>query len=135
MIWRIRGADARPERLRALYFFALVGALFGWAVTRKWFAAPLGFGLVLLSTMEFWWGETFTLDEDGAARRVGLATTRIAWGDVRRVEWLGDVLLLSPLPPGSRLDPFRGVRLSVPRAMRAEVEARVLAARDVRRAL
>lgn len=112
--WTVRPSAGREGKVRVVVIFAVIAGLFGWALTRKWIFAPIGTGLVLAATAEFWLGVRFVLDEKGASRRVGLSSTVIAWSDVKRIVHQGPDIVLSPLEKEGRSDAFRGVRLVVP---------------------
>ena len=67
--------------------------------------------LLWLATRDYWLPVRYTVDERGARVRYLGAAFDIAWEHVKYVSVASDGVKLSPLPPRSRLEPFRGVYL------------------------
>jgi hypothetical protein len=64
-----------------------------------------------LATRDYWLPVRYTVSEKGAAVRYLGAAYDISWERVKYVTVTADGVKLSPLPPRSRLEPFRGVYL------------------------
>lgn len=67
--------------------------------------------LLWLATRDYWLPVRYTVDEKGAGVRYLGAAFDIAWERAKYVTVTSDGVKLSPLPPRSRLEPFRGVYL------------------------
>ncbi len=67
--------------------------------------------LLWLATREYWLPVRYTIGEKGAGVRYFGAVFDITWDRVKYVTVHPDGVKLSPLPPRSRLEPFRGVYL------------------------
>ncbi len=84
----------------------LVGVAFGSAGM-----GLLAFVLLWLATREFWLPVRYTVNERGAGVRYLGAIFEVPWDRVKYVTVTAEGVKLSPVPPRSRLDPFRGVYL------------------------
>ncbi len=71
----------------------------------------LAFVLLWLATRDYWLPVRYTVNEHGAGVRYLGAIFDISWDRVKFVTVAPDGVKLSPVPPGSRLEPFRGVTL------------------------
>jgi len=111
--WRVHGLRERPARL--VLVVASYGAALG--LWRMAFPHPVALFLPVVALTsalsEYLFPQTFRLDARGASAVNGpFARTFIAWADVKRATYGDDGVHLSPLARPSRLDRFRGVRLS-----------------------
>lgn len=67
--------------------------------------------LLWLATRDYWLPVRYAVNEKGASVRYFGAVFEIAWERVKYVTVTPEGVKLSPLPPRSRLEPFRGVYL------------------------
>jgi len=109
--WNVRLLDHRPAAVYAIFGIAALAGLIGLAVMRSPLLAALGFAMILGSTVEYWYGARFLLDETKAQARIGASLTSMGWDQVKRVVVAKNSVRLSPLAASSNLDTFRGVRL------------------------
>lgn len=119
--WNVRPYQDAPQRRFVIFGIALLGGLGGWFLLREPLLGLLGFGMILASTMEYWLGSSYRLDEKGASSRTGFSITAIEWPQIRRVIVEEHGLKLSPLESPSRLDAFRGVFLKFDTSNRVQV--------------
>lgn len=109
--WRVHPASKRP--LSAL----LAGAvIFGFSLAAAWAFDHFGWGLLsaavlLLSLNQFFLPSTFTIDESGVLARFPLATRRMEWKHVRRMETGPHTVLLSMNHRRTWLNARRELRL------------------------
>jgi hypothetical protein len=112
MNWTIRQSEENKELFDKLKMVYVGGAVLAMAYTIVFRAIvfPL-LGLVVLfaSTSEFFLGKKFTLDETSA--KAGL--TEITWPSVKSVHVSEKLIYLSPFESESKLDTFRGVKLTI----------------------
>lgn len=109
--WRVRLADDNPSRLAVILLAAAAAGLVGFALFHSLVSGLLGVLVIGGSTMEYWFGVTYRLDESGATSQNGPSVSKIAWSDVRQLIVNDHGVTLSPLEGESRLAAFRGVFL------------------------
>lgn len=110
MCWVVDLGSERGRRWIVLGAAVLAG-LAGLVLFHSIVFAALGFLAVAGSTTDAIFPLRYRIDERAASVRCGWSTAEIEWSKVRRVVADADGVKLSPLPEGSRLDPFRGVYL------------------------
>lgn len=122
LAWSIRPYEQAPEKRWVILLVALLAMAFGTLVFGKPLLGIFGFAIILASTVEFWWGSSYSLDAKGAKSRTGLSISAIEWGEVKRIVVAKSGVRLSPLADeSSRLNAFRGVLLKVNDANREQV--------------
>jgi hypothetical protein len=109
LAWHVLPARA-PARTVALVAAYAVAFALGALLLRSPWAGIVGLLLVFGATAEYWLGERYRVDPQGARRRVGLSTSEIAWSEVVYAGGTEEAVLLSPLKGGTRSQ-FRGVWL------------------------
>lgn len=109
--WEYRMGEKHPEKRYPVFVIAFVAGVFGYVVMRNPLAFLVGFGAVMLSTMELFLPMKFRIDEAEAHSSLGLSRSVIRWENVKRAWVIDGVVYLSPLTKPSRMDAFRGVRL------------------------
>src|SRR5437899_349552 len=94
--WRVRLSDKAPHKRWVVGLCAIAAGLLGYG-----FGGPLmglaGFAIILGSTVEFWLGSRYSIDEKGVSAKTGLSVSSMEWGEVRRLTWGNDGVRLSPL--------------------------------------
>ncbi len=112
LTWRIHRLRQNP-RLLSLVVLAYGVGLFFWL---HLFPHPLTLllplGALTSSMAEYLFPITYRLTTRGAYANCFLSRLYLAWPDVKRARYGDDGVFLSPLRRPSRLDDFRGVRLS-----------------------
>lgn len=109
--WTVHLLHERPQKAwlagaAILFASVLVGISF-----RSAGMGLLALVLLWLATRDYWLPLHYYVDEKGAGVRYLGAAFDIAWERVKYVTVASDGVKLSPLPPRSRLEPFRGVYL------------------------
>ncbi|GIV21392.1 MAG: hypothetical protein KatS3mg023_3143 [Armatimonadota bacterium] len=109
--WRVHLLREQPQKAwLAGAIMLLASALVGVAF-RSAGMGLLALLLLWLATRDYWLPVHYAVDEQGARVRYLGAGFDIAWERVKYVTVTPDGVKLSPLPPRSRLEPFRGVYL------------------------
>ena len=112
MNWTIRKSDEDKKKFRELKFILAGGIISAivLGIGYKNFIFPLlGLVVLLVSTAEFFLGKKFSLNENAAKA----GPNEIAWPSVKSVHISSDQIYLSPFEAESKLDAFRGVKLSI----------------------
>ncbi len=113
LTWTIHLAKERPAKL-FLVLLGYVAAMLAW-----WYFLPVPAALVLplialTSAMsEFLFPVTFTIDDAGVTQKcLPFFHRHIAWSDIRRASAGRDGFFVTSLRLPSRLDQFRGIRIT-----------------------
>lgn len=116
----------QPRKLPRLLAALALALLLGVCVFRALLPALLPVFVLLCSLSEYLLPIHYTLTEQSASARYGLAGTEIRWADVRHAYLTPDGIKLSPLrEKNSRWEPLRGVFLRFDAANREPVIAAV----------
>lgn len=123
LTWTIHMAKEKPAKL-SLVIMGYSVSLLAW-----WYFLPVPAALILplvaltSALSEFLFPVTFTLDDNGVSQKcLPFFHRHIAWTDVRRASAGRDGFFVTTLRIPSRLDQFRGIRIT-PRGNDAEVRA------------
>lgn len=123
LTWTIHLAKEMPAKL-CLVMMGYVCALLAW-----WYFLPVPAALILpcvalTSAMsEFLFPVTFTIDDVGVTQKcLPFVHRHIAWNDIRRASVGRDGFFVTTLRIPSRLDQFRGIRIT-PRGNEAVIRA------------
>lgn len=119
--WIVRLSDKAPGRRYAIVLVAFLAFGLGVVLTGKPLLGFLGFAIILASTVEFWLGAKYTVNDKGVTSQVGFSITSLPWEGVQRVVVEGDRVLFSPLKESGRTDVFRGVRVTLTPDLRDRV--------------
>jgi len=123
LTWTIHLAKEMPAKL----FLVLFG--YGAAMLAWWYFLPVPAALILplvalTSAMsEFLFPVTYVIDDSGISQKcLPFFNRHIGWNDIRRASAGRDGFFVTTLRVPSRLDQFRGIRIT-PRGNDAEVRA------------
>lgn len=109
--WTVHLLRRAPQKAwKAAATIVLAGVLVGFSF-RSAGMGLLALVLLWLATREYWLPIRYYVNERGAGVRYLGAVFDITWDRVKYVTITDEGVKLSPLPPRSRLEPFRGVYL------------------------
>jgi len=109
--WNVRPSDKDPSKRWGVLAVAIVAFILGYVLFKNLVFGLLGFAIILFTTVEYWLGVSYKLDEKGASARCGASLTSMDWADVKRAMATDEGIKLSPLGNSGRMDAFRGVFL------------------------
>jgi len=109
--WTIHLLRERPQKAWGAAGVMMLAAVLVGVAFRSVGMGLLAVVLLWLATRDYWLPVRYTVSEKGAAVRYLGAAYDISWERVKYVTVTADGVKLSPLPPRSRLEPFRGVYL------------------------
>lgn len=111
LYWTVDLGKGRPAQRWAVIAAAFAAGLAGLLLLRSPLAALLGFAVVIASCSELFIPLKYSLSAERATVRCGLNTSEMFPDRVRSIVEDAGGVKLSPLAPGGRMEPFRGVYL------------------------
>ena len=109
--WCVERGIRTPGKRWVVILIALATLLFGILVVRLPLAGVAGCVAILFATQEIWLPVHFRLDSNVARSKCGWSVQEIRWDSVKRIQKLGNFILVTPITNPGKLDDFRGVRL------------------------
>lgn len=109
--WKLHLLRRQPQKAWGAGAVMLVAGIVVGFAFRSAGMGLLAVVLLWLATRDYWLPVRYYVNEKGAGVRYLGAVFDITWDRAKYVTVTRDGLKISPLPPGSRLEPFRGVYL------------------------
>lgn len=112
MTWVLKRSVTDPDKfdkLKMIYGLAILFAIIAAFATKNLVLPVVCLVVLVASTYEFFGGRKFALTQTVAKS----GPNEIAWGAVRSVHVRSEEIYLSPFSKESKLDAFRGVKLSI----------------------
>lgn len=109
--WKVHLLREQPQRAWIAAAIILLAAVVVGLAFRSAGMGVLALVLLWLATRDYWLPLQYYVNEKGVGVRYLGAAFDISWDRVKYVTVTADGVKLSPLPPSSRLEPFRGVYL------------------------
>ncbi|MCS6950713.1 MAG: hypothetical protein RMM06_05310 [Armatimonadota bacterium] len=109
--WTIHLLRRHPEKAWKAGAVMLLASVLVGVAFRSVGMGVLALVLLWLATRDYWLPVRYYVSDKGAGVRYLGAVYDITWDRVRYVTTTTEGVKLSPLPPRSRLEPFRGVYL------------------------
>lgn len=109
--WTVHLLREQPQKAWIAAAIMLLASVVVGVAFRSAGMGLLALVLLWLATRDYWLPVRYSVDEKGATVRYFGAAFDIAWERVKYVTVTSEGVKLSPLPPRSRLEPFRGVYL------------------------
>jgi hypothetical protein len=109
--WTVHLLRQRPRKAWGAATIIVLASLLVGVAFRSAGMGLLALVLLWLATRDYWLPVRYTVGDSGARVRYLGAMFDISWDRVKYVTVSPDGVKLSPLPPRSRLEPFRGVYL------------------------
>lgn len=128
LAWRVWLLPAHPRRAALAIGVCLLTTSFAWALSQSVLLTAVAGLLLAASISQFLLPTHFALDDESLRVRNLLYRRTRRWSEFRGYARAGGRLKLLTLPPGSRLDNYRGLLLLLPPGAAGEaVVARVRA--------
>ena len=109
--WRVHLLQQQPRKLLVLAMVLLIGCSCVWLMFSSIMPVVAAAALLIGSSLDFLLPISYRLDSNGASARTLVANSRLAWSQVRYSRANKWGVRLSPVLPGSRMAPFRGLYL------------------------
>ncbi len=109
--WQVHLLRLQPQKAWGAGAVMLFASVLTGVAFRSAGMGLLALVLLWLATREYWLPVRYYVNEKGAGVRYLGAAFDITWERVKYVTVTPEGVKLSPLPPRSRLEPFRGVTL------------------------
>lgn len=119
--WTVNPQDRDRKKMTVVIVVAMVTAIVVFAVSKSFLIGILAIVAILGATAEFWIGSKYSLTAQEATAKIGWNWQGMKWEEVKSVAIFDESLKLSPFATESRLESIRGITLTFPSELRAEV--------------
>lgn len=119
--WTVNPRERDPKKVTVVVVVALITAVVVFLVSKSLLLGILAVVAIMGATAEFWIGSKYSLTDQDATAKIGWNWQGMKWQEVKSVAIFDESLKLSPFDTESRLESIRGITLTFPPELRAEI--------------